>query len=178
MVELPEQVGAIASQARKVSTDGSVIVGSNYFPPTNQSIIEEAVRWTENGVFSLGTLPGTTDSRAFDVSADGSVIVGRSTGLQGNMGVGGAFYWTESTGMLGLQDLLVSLGVDNLDGWTLSEARGVSADGLTIVGYGNHNGVDEAFVATIPEPSSIVLAVIAAGGLLGFGGLRKRRVAA
>lgn len=170
MVPLPELSGAIGSQANKVSTDGSVIVGVNDVPPSGPfSSGDVAVRWTEQqGVMSLGTLPLATDSAAFAVSADGSVVVGRSTGFVGNMGVGGAFYWTEATGMLNLQDVLLSLGADNLDAWSLSEARGVSTDGLTIVGWGDHNGRMEAFMATVPEPSTVVLAILAAGTLLIF----------
>jgi hypothetical protein len=53
-----------------------------------------------------------------------------------------------------------------LDGWTLTEANGVSYDGLTIVGTGLHFGITEAWVATIPEPSTLGLAVIAGLGVL------------
>lgn len=41
-------------------------------------------------------------------------------------------------------------------------------DGLTIVGWGyNPDGYDEAWIATIPEPTTLLL--------LGFGGLALRR---
>jgi hypothetical protein len=51
-----------------------------------------------------------------------------------------------------------------LDDWTLTEANGVSYNGLTIVGTGLHDGINGAWVATIPEPSTLGLAVIAGLG--------------
>jgi hypothetical protein len=50
----------------------------------------------------------------------------------------------------------------------LTAAQGISDDGRIIVGTGIHNGGNEAFVATIPEPTAVVLAVLALAGLLGF----------
>ncbi|MDH4240689.1 MAG: PEP-CTERM sorting domain-containing protein [Phycisphaerae bacterium] len=48
-------------------------------------------------------------------------------------------------------------GVD-LTGRTLTEARGISEDGLTIVGHGNNpSGNTEVWMATIPEPSTLLL---------------------
>ena len=64
--------------------------------------------------------------------------------------------------MLDFQELLLSLGVMNLDGWELQSATGISADGRTIVGTGVFNGRDQAWTATIPEPSSLILGVAAA----------------
>ena len=60
--------------------------------------------------------------------------------------------------MRSLHDVLVKAGL-NLTGWTLKEAMGISADGLTIVGKGtytnpaNETSHDEAWIATIPEPA-------------------------
>jgi hypothetical protein len=74
--------------------------------------------------------------------------------------------------MVELQDLLESVGVTGLDDWELQGASAISHDGRTIVGHGVHNGRLEAWVATIPEPSTIILAVIAAASLLGVVGAR------
>jgi probable HAF family extracellular repeat protein len=117
----------------------------------------------------LGDLPGgRVLSSANDVSQDGSVIVGSSETYyeDGAAAINEAFYWTADTGMLNLRTLLVSLGAMGFDEWTLTEANGVSYDGLTIVGTGIHNGVTEAWVATIPEPDTILLAALAAAAML------------
>jgi probable HAF family extracellular repeat protein len=176
---LPE---AITSIAHRVSADGSVVVGANDLPPPPASIHGRllAFRWTEaEGMVSLGDLPGgRLLSDAFDVSADGSVIVGSSEGFRPDgVAVPQAFYWTAETGMLNLREMLISAGVNNLDGWQLGSAQGVSADGLTIVGTGIRNGRAEAWVATIPEPSTVALALVATLAAIGLAiaGLRPRR---
>ena len=99
------------------------------------------------------------------VSADGSTVVGASFSANGLE----AFLWTEDGGMRSVKDLLTNeYGLD-LTGWSLSRARGISADGSTIVGYGrNADGNTEAWVArldtsdsqSVPEPASML-------GLLG-----------
>lgn len=81
--------------------------------------------WTNSAAQSLtwlGTLGGN-ESAAYDVSADGSVVVGASADAQGQIR---AFRWTAQTGMIDLGTLSPYSG---------SLARGVSADGLTVVGY-------------------------------------------
>ena len=169
MVGLGFLPGSGGSDARAVSADGSVVVGSNsFFGPRPMDNTLQAFRWTQaEGMVGLGDLPsGRLNSQAFDVSADGSVIVGiGETSFDGALGRSEAFYWSAETGMFNLRDLLVSLGATGLDDWfALTEARGVSADGLTIVGSGFRTGAiaPEAFVATVPEPSTIVLAALAA----------------
>lgn len=60
----------------------------------------------------------------------------------------------------GMQELDVVLGASgaNLTGWQLTRARGISADGEPIVGYGtNPLGQTEAFIAVIPEPTTALL---------------------
>jgi probable HAF family extracellular repeat protein len=161
LVGLGSLPNAFQSKATAVSADGSVIVGSNRFQFT---IHFEASRWTDaEGWSSLGDLPGgPIFSGALDVSANGSVIVGSSqTEREDGFMALRAFYWTPSTGMLNLQDTLVSLGAPNVEDWTLDRATGISHDGRTIVGWGTHDGRTEAWVATIPEPSAIVLAALA-----------------
>jgi len=156
------------SQATAVSADGRVIVG--FF---GSGLVTQAFRWTaDGGMVSLGDLPGGLfNSIAHDLSADGSVIVGSSDTLRedGN-NTRSAFYWTADMGMVNLQDLLIRHGVTNLDGWRLSEARAVTPNGLTVVGTGVHDGRIEAFTATVPEPSTILLAASVAVLLLLIGG--------
>jgi hypothetical protein len=76
-----------------------------------------------------------------------------------------------------LDDVLRGLGLD-LGDWTLTSATGISADGLTIVGSGQHpfhNGVNEAWIAVIPEPGTGLLVMT---GLLGLAYRQRRRTAA
>ncbi len=59
--------------------------------------------------------------------------------------------------MRSLRNILIAdLGLD-LTGWQL-EVPTISADGLTLVGTGiNPDGNSEAFIATLPEPASLIL---------------------
>jgi probable HAF family extracellular repeat protein len=114
----------------------------------------------------LGDLAGGVfNSTAHAVNADGSVIVGRA-----DNGDSTAFYWTSSGGLVSLADLL---GAAVPAGWTLTEALAVSDDGLTIAGVAlNASGGTEAWIATVPEPSSVGLAAV---GALAFGAFIIRR---
>jgi probable HAF family extracellular repeat protein len=158
-----------STHAKDVSSDGSVVVGNYlYYSKTI------AFRWTaEDGMVGLGEIPGytTTYSTAYATSADGSVVVGGYNNNFGPYSGDEAFIWDKVHGMRNLQDVLENSYGLNLGGWTLIEARGISADGLKIVGIGiNSNGNTEAWLATIPEPATLFL--------LGFGSLalmRRRR---
>ena len=142
--------GGFSSQARGVSADGSVIVGYG-----ESASGQEAFRWTaEDGMVSL--TPGTFGV-AIDVSADGSVIVGGG----GNQ-AGGVFVWDEVHGLRSMRDML---GL-NLSDWDWIEPEGISDDGSTIIGWGYHadTATNEAWIAVLPEPST--LALVAFGGLI------------
>ena len=74
------------------------------------------------------------------------------------------------SGMQSLEDVLETVFQLDLTGWTLWNALGISADGLTIVGQGiNPDGYTEAWMATVPEPTTLIL--FALGGLM----LRRKR---
>ena len=143
--------GSFYSYAYGVSADGSVAVGRSISASGS-----EAFRWTDGGgMVGLGDLAGGSfSSRAFGVSADGSAVVGRGSSASGTE----AFVWDETNGMRGLMQVLMDQGID-MTGWSLTEASGVSADGLTIVGYGtNPLSQQEGWIATIvPEPSTALL---------------------
>jgi probable HAF family extracellular repeat protein len=96
----------------------------------------------------LHVLSGGLNSQGRAISADNSIIVGTSDSATGAH----AFIWTHAFGMVDLNTYLSSLGLD-LTGWTLTQASGISADGSTIVGYGDFNGAARAFlVSGIPAP--------------------------
>jgi probable HAF family extracellular repeat protein len=154
--------GEFRSNAYGVSADGSVVVGF-----ATSALGQEAFRWTsEGGMVGLGDFAaGTFRSRAYGVSADGSVVVG--FGVSGSVYEASAyeaFYWTASGGMQNLNDMLTDNYNLDLTGWHLTEAIGVSGDGLTIVGNGtNPQGFSEPWIATIPEPATMML--IGLGGI-------------
>ena len=133
---------------------GSAAVGDG-------SEFREAFRWTpETGLQLLGRLRDSdTESVAFDLTEDGKTIIGRSSveqvfdlpeDLRNVDSV--AFIWTESRGMMNLQDMLTGdygLGTQ-LDGWRLKAARGITPDGKRIVGSGtNPEGFLEAFLVDL-----------------------------
>jgi len=160
--------GRFGSGANGVSADGGTVVGWGSSGSGTEAFIWDAT----NGMQGLGDLAGGSfESLALGISADGGTVVG-----WGNSGSGyEAFIWDATNGMQSLQVLLGTLGVD-LTGWQLSEARGISADGRTIVGYGrNPSGSREAFVAVIPEPST---ALLLGAGLMMLSGQRRARVRA
>jgi probable HAF family extracellular repeat protein len=159
--------GIFNSQATAVSSDGSVVAGFGKSDMGN-----EAFRWTdEGGMVGLGDLPGGDfGSVVTDMSANGSVIVGDGKSVLGDE----AFIWDHINGMRSLRDVLVNdLGLGlAFSGWELTDARGISADGTVIVGFGtNPDGNTEAWRVVLPEPSTLLL--LAAGGV---GLLRRRAV--
>ena len=80
-----------------------------------------------------------------------------------------AYIWDQSNGMRQLDLLLPALGVD-LTGWSLTDARGVSADGRTIVGFGvNPDSQVEAWIAVIPEPDTALTLGLGLAALAGIG---------
>ncbi len=143
--------GDCASSAEAVSADGSVVVGqSNVGHDELGRLLREVFRWTEEtGMVGLGFYGGLV----YDCSADASVIVSDLFNVP--------WVYDPVHGVRDLADVLTAGGVD-LTGWTLWRASGVSADGNTIVGCAyNPDGYLEAYVAHIPEPTTL--------GLLGVG---------
>lgn len=145
--------GVFTSAALAVSGDGAVIVGEGA-----SDLGEEAMRWTETtGMVGLGDLPGGAyDSVAYATSSDGSVVVGYGSTALGQE----AFIWDQNAGIRRLHDVLAEdFGLD-LTGWFLGPAFGISADGQTIVGSGtDESGSGGAWIAHIPEPSTLLLAM-------------------
>ena len=139
------------SNAYGVSDNGLIVTGD-----CTVGGVTQAFRWTlSSGASRLGLLEGGDYSQGYGISADGSIIVGQAASTFGSR----AFLWTETTGMLDLNTYLTSLGV-GLNGWTLKNARAISADGSTITGTGDFNGAQRAFLVTglaIPSPATAPL---------------------
>ena len=153
------------SDAWGVSGDGSVVVGL----VGDLAIRREAFRWTEEtGMVGLGDLPGGEFySVARGVSYDGSIVVGRGRIDPQDGQTRRAFIWDADHGMRDFQQLLIDEHglADELDGWSLREALGISNDGTVIWGEGyNPAGNRETWVAVIPEPSTGVLVLTACLG--------------
>ena len=144
MVPLGDLPGGIfMSQAQDISSDGNVIVGKSW-----SEFGQEAFRWSNTeDMVGLGDLPGGEHrSIAFAVSADGSIVVGHATSEIGDE----AFIWDRDNGMRSLNEVLVNDFGNNLNGWLLSEAHGISSDGRTIAGMGrNPDGYYEAWIANL-----------------------------
>ena len=139
--ELPG--GEQASEPFGMSPDGAVIVGKS---ASKNGV--EAFRWTPStGMKGLGDLPrGDFQSMAFDVSAGGTVV-GMATAERGPV----AFIWDAQNGLRSLESALSIAGVRTAEGWQLTEATAISADGRTIVGSGtNPDGKPEGWVAHLP----------------------------
>lgn len=128
-VNLPQ--GYRNRQASCVSYDGSVIAGTvQWFPNSDY----EAFRWTaDQGMVSIGELPGGFGSSAYAISSDGSVIVGSSNSSNDTQ----AFRWELNHGMVGLGYLPES---------HRSVATGVSSDGSIIVGSSATLSGNAAFI--------------------------------
>ncbi|MBY0262810.1 MAG: hypothetical protein K2Q20_10725, partial [Phycisphaerales bacterium] len=134
--------GLTLSQARAVSADGQAIWG--------QTSTGVPFRWTAAGTTLLPT--GGGSAGVADVSDDGLMVVG-------SMSIGSvssAVVWAGSE-LVNLNLWLPSQGVD-LQGWRLSVASGVSADGRTILTIGERNGETGAIVVAldraIPAPGA------------------------
>lgn len=160
MGDLP--AGSFDSWATGVSADGPVIVGLAVNPgPTS-------FRWTSGtGMVDLGRPVGASGSEAWGVSADGSVVVGDAA-LAGDVV---PTIWDEAHGMRNLVDVLVELGLGPaMAGWDLEQATAVSADGLTVVGWGySPRGGEEAWVAYLGPPSVAEIPAASRAGLVLLG---------
>jgi probable HAF family extracellular repeat protein len=110
-------LGGAASNATKVTPDGSAVIGTS----TDSNGNFRAFRWTKaTGMVNLGSLGGT-ESGPHHVSLDGGTVVGVATDISG---IYHAFRWTEETGMVDLGSL----------GGTNTSITAMTADGNVVVG--------------------------------------------
>jgi uncharacterized membrane protein len=168
------------TETRAISSSGAVIVGFGLNASSSCQVVQtvsctEAFRWEGDAVggvmIGLGDLDSGKDgdeyvSRALAVDADGSIVGGFGTVNVGTdadpVNVKEAFVWTAEWEMRALKEVLeIDFGLDLTD-WSLQEVRGISDDGLTLVGIGTRrlqSGVlvSEGWVARIPEPSTAAL---------------------
>lgn len=153
------------SDPAAMTPDGAVIVGYSAPVVDFVSVNHRAFRWTEST--GMTPLPSVNPeailwiNEARAVSADGSLIGGfeRAIGDDEQFAV----IWHETLGAINLQSFLESRGVD-LGLFSLRSVEGISGDGRTLVGtaldiFGNA----QAYIVTIPAPSSALLMLAAFG---------------
>lgn len=167
--------GDLYSYAEACSADGQFVVGGSASAASGSN--SEAFIWTEeSGMVGLGDLPGGLfKSSANAVSDGGSIVVGNShVGLPPSPGeplfAHAAFIWDETNGMRSLQDVLET-GLDlDLMGFNLHSATGLSADGMTTVGWMTKDTMagtlKKPYLACVPEPGTGVLCGLALPGIV------------
>jgi uncharacterized membrane protein len=114
-------IGLGFGEARAMSADGTVVVGTNGVTP---------VRWENGNIDTLGGIPGGEGwGEPNAINADGSIIVGMSSD---GANCDKACRWTFN----GTVWVAESLGFlpEECDGWSSGRATGVSADGTIVVG--------------------------------------------
>jgi probable HAF family extracellular repeat protein len=130
---------------------------------TTANLSTHAFLYDHGTMIDLGGLKPGWGSAAFSINSRGDIVGTSNT----NNTTPHAFIYRDGV-MTDLNDLLPSGS-----GWTLEVARGINDSGQ-VVGWGTINGEEHAFLLDVqaaPEPSSLVLAVSAALGVLG----RRRR---
>ena len=136
MVGLGFIAGQSSSLASAINGDGSMIIGHSG---------QSGFQWTSTGGMQslTGAWAGSYRPRA--LTPDGSVIVGAHA-INSSWT---AMVWAESNTAITLGEYLSAHGV-SLTGWSsLTDARGISANGRYIVGYGVYEGQQRGFVADI-----------------------------
>jgi uncharacterized membrane protein len=167
----PSGMASIAmglATAEAMSADGAFVVGQGF---GGRGYIWSAI----DGVLMLDSLNGAVQMIPQGVSGDGSVVVGIAANTASAYFE--QFIWRRGIGVSNLQQTLINeygLGMA-LAGWQFDmpnssvrdmQARGISANGKVIVGYGlNPSGQIEAYainIAAVPEPSGFLLVGISA----------------
>jgi probable HAF family extracellular repeat protein len=174
----PTNIGTLpaglSSVAYSINSSGQ-IVGAG--PSLNFSA-SRAIRWDVDGnALNLGVLNGDDQSAAFGINSLGH-IVGSSQTAPG-VGVGRAFVWQPTGGMLELEIFVGLTG-----SWTFSQARSINDRG-DILAFGRaldtsspYEGWvvlhDPSRVATVPEPAVLSLLAIGLSLILAIGSRRLR----
>lgn len=119
--ELPRLIPEAAVTARRISSDGNIIVGWSSKNIPSKSI---AVRWVDGIIEELPNPNNNDDAIAWDTNYNGSIIVGK-IGQH-------AVVWKDMC-VFSLQHLLEEAGV-NLQGYHLTDATMISTNGFQITG--------------------------------------------
>jgi uncharacterized membrane protein len=142
---------SFASAAYGISGNGAFVVGSGQFADRKFHF----VLWDDANVGrDLGTIDGF-NARAYGLSDDGRTIVGAA---YQNGGQYVACVWTPERGCELLSTYLAANNITVPTNVTLKEGTAITADGRTICGTASVNGINTAFVVTVPSaPTSVIL---------------------
>ncbi|WP_145245506.1 hypothetical protein [Aeoliella mucimassa] len=169
----------------RLSEDGTAVIGSsyNYLPSTSNQIRLSVPTVWRDGIASELPLPaGFESGSAIGVSGDGGTIVGNAilevkdyplfvnVDMQTDLLLDNrAVIWRDGQLHI-LQDWLSDEWglAEELEGWTLTSAAAISANGQTIAGAGvNPDGEYASWVVTLPVPEPGACGLLAAS-LLAF----------
>jgi probable HAF family extracellular repeat protein len=130
-----------------LSRDGTVAAGIS----VDAAGHERGFRWTSaREVVPLATTGTFVATIATAISADGRRITGWAGRDSG--GPDTAVLWDESGALCAVSDLLSNDGQAASAGWSLTRARGISADGRVIVGEGiDPEGTGRGWIVTLSE---------------------------
>ncbi|MCA9271938.1 MAG: hypothetical protein KDA31_02715 [Phycisphaerales bacterium] len=137
-----------------VTPDGSVIVGETFTPEGF------GFRWTPTEGLSIYDAPIAQRLRPRAITDDGLTTVG-----QQRLGPGlFQAVIANETDFEPLIDMLIRdypQLADDLGGWSLTEATGISGDGSVISGYGiDPSGIQRGWIVTIPAPTTPALLIL------------------
>ena len=162
------------ASAYAIARDSSRIAGWSKDLAGNRA----ACYW--NGPFAAGAVPvalpqlsGHNYAQSRSITGNGSMIAGFSLTL-GNNATYKGWVWDAVNGTQDLGAKLTAAGID-MTGWLIKDVLGVSDDGKWFCGSGIYSPMgtgNSAWVAFIPEPSSI-LALFT--GVIGLVAIRRRR---
>lgn len=143
-------VGNGGGQARDVSADGAVVVGSGHYSG------DDGFRWdVDSGLENLIiSVEEGSRSRIGAVNSNGTVVVGTYYSPESDYS-GYAFRWIQGTGM----ELL-----GTLDGASSSAARDVSADGRVVVGTSNPGTLEPLAFRWVEDDGMESLGSLSEGG--------------
>ena len=161
LIVIPLPAPAVEMRSFGISRDGVTVVGGAVLPAN----LHKAFTWTAaGGPVLLDTVDPSLETQATQVTSDRSVVFGNSVYT---IATGGALVWIDGQPGIFLRDYLEAAGLDTT-GWRLDGVGGVSLDGSTIAGSGQHNGQTRGFVVknlpsvcapvilTQPEPVTAV----------------------
>ncbi|MBN1393415.1 MAG: PEP-CTERM sorting domain-containing protein [Pirellulales bacterium] len=141
--------------------NNDVVVGNS-----SKTGYTHAIKWDETGgTVDLGILTGGQEYSAAESIND----LGQVAGLaKDSAGAYRAVMWNADGTIVDLNSL-----IDPASGWVLQWAKKIDDSGM-ITGWGLKDGVQHAFLMTIPEPSTFALLIAGLIGLLAYA-WRKRK---